>query len=132
MGNFVDHKSKYIALQELLEEVEGLMEDLCQSGFDTVHDSTLAGIQKAAQQSGQYGLERLSALLEGFYEKIAMGRHRMEQTHTELAEEYAQIWEYLHLCRQKAAYDRGLAYYTEEAEDEKEACSVTQAGAAAF
>lgn len=119
MAGCVDHKSKYIATQELLEEVAGLMEDLCQSGFDTVHDSTLAGIEKAAQQTGQYGMERLSKLLEAFYKEIALGRHQMERNRAKLAEEYTLIWEYLHLCRQKAAYDRGLAYYTEESEDEK-------------
>jgi len=113
-----NHKSQYIAVWELLEEVAELLEDLCQSGFDTVHDSTLAGIERAAKQTGQYGMEYLSEQLKHLAEEIAAGRHQMTRNSGELAERYTKSWEYLHLCRQKAAYDRGMDYYSDACKEQ--------------
>lgn len=39
--------SREEAIQQLLYDVESLIEDLYQSGFDTVHDSTLKEIGRA-------------------------------------------------------------------------------------
>ena len=43
-------KSKYAAVGEIANEILGLMEELYQSGFDTVHDSTLQRLEKSAKQ----------------------------------------------------------------------------------
>ena len=43
----MEHKSKYEVIDELTAEVLGLMEDLYQSGFDTVHDATLRDMKRA-------------------------------------------------------------------------------------
>ena len=37
----MNHRSKYDVMEEILNGISGLMEDLVQSGFDTVHDGTL-------------------------------------------------------------------------------------------
>lgn len=108
----MEHKSKYEVVDELAEEVLGLMEDLYQSGFDTVHDTTLRDMEKAAQLAGQYGCASLARLLSGLYEGISAGRHQMEKQTGPVAELYVRINEYLYLCRQKTAYDRGLEYYS--------------------
>lgn len=108
----MEHKSKYEVVDELAEEVLGLMEDLYQSGFDTVHDTTLKDMKKAAQLAGQYGCAGLAKLLTGLYEGISLSRHQMERQTGPVAELYVKINEYLYLCRQKTAYDRGLEYYS--------------------
>ncbi len=104
--------SRHEAMEQLTEEVLGLMEDLYQSGFDTVHDSTLQGMEKMAAKTGQYGMQYLSELLRQLAEEISESRHRMKQKTEQMAELYTKINEYLYICRQKTAYDRGLEYYS--------------------
>lgn len=108
----MEHKTKYEVMDEMADEVLGLMEDLYQSGFDTVHDTTLRDMQKAARLAEQYGCLGLAELLFGLYDGISLSRHQMEKQTGRLAELYVKINEYLYLCRQKTAYDRGLNYYS--------------------
>ena len=104
-------KPKYQVVEEISEEVKSLMEDLYQSGFYTVHDSTLKDIGKAAELTESYGMKCLSGLLSELSQEIAAGRHRMKRQNGRMAELYTDINEYLYLCRQKTAYDRGWDYY---------------------
>ena len=108
----MENKSKYEVIDELTAEVLGLMEDLYQSGFDTVHDATLRDMKRAAELAGQYGCFGLAELLSGLYDGISLSRHQMEKQPGRLAQLYVKINEYLYLCRQKTAYDRGLDYYS--------------------
>lgn len=108
----MEHRSKYEVMDEMAAGVLGLMEDLYQSGFDTVHDTTLKDMKKAAQLAGQYGCVGLSELLSDLYEEISLGRHQMERQTGRLAQLYGRLHEYLYLFRQKTAYDRGLDYYS--------------------
>lgn len=110
-GDYPGRKTKYEAMEDLTEEILSLMEDLYQSGFDTVHDSTLHDIRKNAELTQQYGMVSLSELLSGMAEEISQSRHRMRRNTAVLAEIYGRVSEYLYLCRQKAAYDRGENYY---------------------
>lgn len=104
-------KTKYEVMEDLAGETGSLLEDLYQSGFDTVHDSTLKDIRKNAELTGQYGMQYLSELLAGMAEEIEISRHRMEKQPARLTELYVNVSEYLYLARQKAAYDRGKSYY---------------------
>ena len=104
-------KSKFAAVGEIAEDVLELMEELYQSGFDTVHDSTLQGMEKAVKQTGQYGMKYLSGLLGELTDEISIGRHQMEKKTARMTELYTEISEYLYLCRQKAAYDYGREQY---------------------
>ncbi len=119
-----EYRSKYEAIEEILDEILKLLEDLYQSGFDTVHDSTLKDLTKAGELTEQYGMKYLSELLGRLVHEIAAGRHRTEELHatekkTLVAELYTSLNEYLYLSRQKAVYDRGMYYYTEvECQDE--------------
>ncbi len=108
---FSGRKSRYEAIEDLMAETASLMEDLYQSGFDTVHDSTLKDIRKAAEVTEQYGMTYLSQLLSAMAEQISLSRHRMERKTASMAELYTNVSEYLYLCRQKTAYDRGESYY---------------------
>ena len=108
----MNHRSKYDVMEEILHGISGLMEDLVQSGFDTVHDGTLEELHRAAQTTEQYGMARLSELLSGLFEQASAGRHQMETNTSHMAQLYTQVTEYLYLSQQKTAYDRGLAYYS--------------------
>ncbi len=104
-------KPKYQVVEEISEEVKSLMEDLYQSGFYTVHDSTLKDIGKAAELTESYGMKYLSEQLSELSQEITAGRHRMKRQNGRMAELYTGINEYVYLCRQKTAYDRGWDYY---------------------
>lgn len=107
----MDGRSKEEVLEQLLEEVGNLLEELCQSGFDTVHDSTLEALGNMAGLTAQYGMAYLSGLLGELAEGLSMRRHRLEQGDDGLTGVYARLNEYLYLCEEKTVYDRGRAYY---------------------
>lgn len=104
-------RSKYRVMEEMLDDITVIMEDLCQSGFQTVHDATLQGLKKAKEQAGQYGMTYLAGLLADFYDEISAGRHQMQVRTERMAELYTKISEYLYLCRQKNEYNQMLDYY---------------------
>ncbi len=108
---FSGRRSKYEVIEDLAAEIGSLMEDLYQSGFDTVHDSTMKDIQNTEKLTEQYGMAYLSELLSGMAEEISLSRHRMERKAASMAGLYTNVSEYLYLCRQKTAYDRGKSYY---------------------
>lgn len=105
-------RTKYEVVEELAGGVLKLMEELYQSGFGTVHDSTLCDLKRAADSTGRCGLQYLSGLLSELHSEIAAMRHRMDTDTGRMTKVYADICEYLYICRQKAAYDRGLDYYS--------------------
>lgn len=105
------------ALQVLLSDVENLLEDLYQSGFDTVHDSTLSELNHRTKQTAAYGMELLSGLLAQLSDGLAMRRHQMEKPADNLANLYAQLCWYISLCLDKIEIDKVAAYYKQEAAD---------------
>ena len=108
-----DHKPKFLVMEDMAAEILSLMADLCQSGFSTVHDSTLKGLQKSAALTAQYGMEYISGLLAALEENLAANRHRIAQENGPLAGIYTEISEYLYLMEQKNEYSRGEDYYGE-------------------
>lgn len=106
--------NRFDAVEELFDEVCKLMEDICQSGFDTVHDDTLRRLEKMAELTQQYGMEYLSERIAQLREKLAMRRHQMEKDADGTTLLFVTINEYLYICRQKAAYDRAADYYEGE------------------
>lgn len=112
-------RSKYEVVGDIAEDVLALMTELCQSGFDTVHDSTIQGMEQAVVKTRRYGMKYLSGLLEELAGYISAGRHQMERKTVQIAELYTQINEYLYLCRQKAAYDRGMERYAGTSDTEE-------------
>ncbi len=101
------------AVGQVLSDAGERMEELYQSGLNTVHDSTLEGLQNMTKIAEQYGLERLSELFGELADKAEMRRHQIKQEEDHLAAVYAQVCEYLYLCRQKVMYDEGAWYYRE-------------------
>lgn len=113
MEGRMEHLSKYEVMEQMTDDIRGLMEDLYQSGFDTVHETSLRDLQKAAAAAEQFGMKYLAELLGSLSQEILAGRHRMERNTAGMAELYTKVNEYLYLCREKTAYDRGFDYYAE-------------------
>lgn len=106
--------SKETALLELISDVSLLMENFFQSGFDTVHDSSIAELEKAVKTTAQYGMEFLSGLLEKLLELVCARRHKTRSEPDKMAEIYVQIVEYLYVAKSRISYDAGKVYYEQE------------------
>ena len=83
--------SKEEAIQQLLYDVESLMQDLYQSGFDTVHDSTLEALKNR--------------------NSLEMRRHQTKKQEDSLINVYTEVNQYVRLCREKIECDKGVNYY---------------------
>ncbi len=99
------------ALHQVLADAGSLLEELYQSGLDTVHDSTLEGLSRMGKLVGQYGLSKLAKMLARLADGAAMRRHRLERKEDDLMGVYASACEYLYLCRKKVEIDKGWEYY---------------------
>jgi len=156
----IEHNKEDI-LENLLMDVQSLLTDLLQSGFDTVHDSTLEEFAKIIRKTKQFNMTHLSEMLSKLQESLSMRRHiirniamenaaaennidiiaagemniaeidsdenaaEIDIDENELMESglmkevenapkiYTQLNEYLYLCLQKTAYDKGWEYYVE-------------------
>ncbi|MDE6365270.1 MAG: hypothetical protein K2O40_05675 [Lachnospiraceae bacterium] len=106
--------SREDALQQVLADVENLMEDLYQSGFDTVHDSTLKSFDAMAEHTAAYGMDLLSELLTQLVGGLKMRRHQIQGQGTQdgLAGIYTKLSLYIDLCKDKIELDKGIGYYT--------------------
>lgn len=102
------------ALEELLEEIGGWMEEVFQSGFDAVFDSTLEAIARSAELAEQYGMEALSRMLIQLQKGLTMRRHQSGKSEDGMAEVYGNVIEYLYLCRKKLELDSAYPQGTEE------------------
>ena len=107
----MDFKNKEEAVETLLTDVGNIMEELYQSGLNTVHESTMEALQEITKRTEQYGMTYLSNLLATLMQGISMRRHRIGTKADGLTEIFAKLNEYLYLCRQQIAYDRGKNYY---------------------
>ncbi len=94
--------------ENLLDDVDNLLEELFQSGYDTIHDSTM---QRAAEETEQIGMAYLSSLLHTLAAGLAVRRHQINPHEDGMAAVFAELNEYLYLCRGKIACDRGRDYY---------------------
>ena len=103
--------SREEAIQQLLYDVESLIEDLYQSGFDTVHDSTLKALQNMQKQTVAYGMQLLSDMLLQLTDGLIMRRHRIKKEEDSLIDIYTEVNQYICLCKEKIECDKGVHYY---------------------
>lgn len=112
-GAGINIVSKEDALHQLLSDLLNLMEDLYQSGFDTVHDSTLKALDAMAETTAAYGMAFLSELLAQLADGLKMRRHQIQAQGTQdgLAGIYTRLSQYIELCMDKIELDKGIGYY---------------------
>lgn len=110
--------------EEFFTDIGSVLEDLAQSGFHTVHDSTLEELKEKGETAAQYGMRHLSGLLISLQEELSANRHKIrhtdageqnadseERADSRCAEYYTELIRYVNLGREKTAYDRGKNYY---------------------
>lgn len=100
--------------EELLANIDSALEDLCQSGFHTVHDSTLQELKELGETAIQCGMQYLSELLLALQEELSLRRHRISdtlKTDSSCAKYYTELIEYIDLGKEKIAWDKGRNYY---------------------
>ncbi len=102
--------------EELFTEIGSLLEDLGQSGFHTVHDSTLQELKEKGETAAWCGMRHLSGLLLALQEELSRNRHEIRTTDSLSAKYYTELIRYIDLGREKAAYDKGKNYYLNSSE----------------
>lgn len=98
-------------IYSLLAEISQQIEDLYQSGFDAIHDSTLAMLRQWAERAEESGLAFLGTQLGKLCREIEVCRHSLHPVHGEELGIYVKIVEYLWLARRKTEFDLAEAYY---------------------
>lgn len=110
--------------EEFFTDISSVLEDLAQSGFHTVHDSTLQELKEKGETAAQCGMKHLSELFLSLQEELSKNRHtfRSEDSTGEnaspgespdslSAKYYTELIKYISLGKEKTAYDRGKNYY---------------------
>lgn len=103
--------------EEYFTDISSILEDICQSGFHTVHDSTLQELEEKADTAAQCGMKHLSELLGALREELFSNRHRISAAKSAdslSAKYYTKLVEYMQFGMEKTAYDRGKNYYINE------------------
>lgn len=118
---FSENKEAYF--EEFFADISSILEDVCQSGFHTVHDSTLQELEEKADTAAQCGMKYLSELLGALQEELFSNRHQISAAKSAdslSAKYYTKLVEYTKLGMEKTAYDRGKNYYLAERDKEDE------------
>lgn len=113
-------KKKEDYFEEFLTNVSSVLEDLCQSGSHTVHDSTLQELKELGKNAAQCGMQHLSELLLALQEELSLRRHKISdtsKTDSSCAKYYTELMEYIDFGKEKTAWDKGRDYYCGKKED---------------
>lgn len=106
--------------EEFMTDINSVLEDICQSGFHTVHDSTLQDLKEKRKAAAWYGMQHLSELLLALQEELSLRRHKISDTSNtdrSCATYYAELIEYIDLGKEKTAWDKAKTYYCNKKED---------------
>ena len=96
-------------IREFSDRITGVLADLFQSGFLTVHDSTLEELDAAVSRAEQYGMEALSAMLAELSAELKQQRHQVHGQSRKLYDVYGKLNQYLYLCRKRLEVDQAAA-----------------------
>lgn len=113
--------------EQFFMDISSLLEDLGQSGFHTVHDSTLQELKEKGETAAQCGMRYFSELLLSLQKELSLNRHKIhtastgvqtasaeESTDSRCAKYYTELIRSIKLGREKTAYDRGQNYYLDK------------------
>lgn len=99
------------ALELIMTDVSGMLADLYQGGFDTVHDSTLDALADLTKRTAGYGMGQLSGMLLQLSDGLNARRHQLKKDEDGLAGIYTKLNLYVRICKEKIENDRGVNYY---------------------
>lgn len=109
--------TEYDSLLELISDICREMDDIFQSGFATVHKSSVARIQELSKVSESYGLHTAAQMLEKLSEMIDLRRHSINFDDGKIMDIMCQINRYLEICEKRIKYENILANYTQRCDD---------------
>lgn len=98
-------------IREFTHWITGVLADLFQSGFMTVHDSTLGELEAAVSRAEQYGMEALSAMLTELLAELKQQRHQVHGQSRNLYDVYGKLNQYLFVCVKRLEVDLAAAEY---------------------
>ena len=106
---------------DYLKGTEGILTDLFQSGFATVHDGTLEELGAAAASGRQYGMTVLADTLEELRVLLDAQRHQARGENRQVYVIYGKLNQYLEICARRLEISRaacrlGIGGGTEDAE----------------
>ena len=108
------HKDKEEFFEEFFIYISSILEDLCQSGFHTVHDATLQDLKEKGELASQCGMQHLSELLLTLQNELSQSRHSISNDkHADslCAGYYTELVKYIETGKKRTAYDKGKNYY---------------------
>lgn len=105
-------------MTEILTEIRQTLDDLFQSGLQSVQDETLTRIESLAKESEQMGLHMAARELENIYQKLSQRYHQMVFDAEPVIKSMADLSAYLEYCREKASYDKAVENLSKTAERE--------------
>lgn len=106
--------SEYDSLLELISDIGREIDDVFQSGFATVHESSVARIRSLSKVSESYGLHTAAQMLQTFSELIDIRRHSINFDDGKIMEVMCKINRYLEICERQIKYENILANYTQQ------------------
>lgn len=98
-------------IREFTDRITGVLADLFQSGFMTVHDSTLGELEAAVSRAEQYGMETLSTMLAELGSELKQQRHQVHGQSRNLYDVYGKLNQYLFVCVKRLEVDLAAAEY---------------------
>ena len=115
---YSENKEDYF--EEFFSDISLVLEDLCQSGFYTVHDSTLQELKEKGEFAAQCGMRHLSMLLLALQKELSQSRHKISDKKADhlSAKYYAELIRYIDLGKEKTAYDKGKNYYLNDKKED--------------
>lgn len=111
-------------MTEVLKEIGQTLDDLFQSGLQSVQDETLTRIEGLAKESEQMGLHLAARELETIYRKLNERYHQMVFDVEPVIKSMTELSTYLEYCREKASYDMAMEHLSET--EEKEAANESE------
>lgn len=88
-------------LRWFLNELEQVAFQLFQSGFASVHDSTLKELKKFSGEANDYGLFYAADILQKLSETLENSKHQFASDYTSAVVWFANLERYLSLCSRR-------------------------------
>lgn len=104
--------SEYNLLLDLISDVGQEMSDLFQSGFATVHNTSIERIRNLSDVSERYGLHTLSQMLMPLAELIEARHHTTEFDDSKIMDVMCRICRYIEICERRIRYENILENYS--------------------
>ena len=95
-------------MNELLREAEGILNDLFESGLESVLDETMRRMKIAGEECENRGLHQAAADFKKLEELLKKKQHEMKFTPEPVMNVMWRLSEYISLCKEHVTYDNAM------------------------